>query len=338
MKNQLAKKSLMVFLLLALLLNKAWSQRLTGAGATFPFPVYSKWFIEYSSAHPGVKIRYEAIGSGEGIRRVTVGLVDFGASDAPLTDYQLAAARIKVTEIPALIGAVVPIFNLPGVENLRLSGDVLAAIYLGKISKWSDPRIVQDNPGVPLPDQKIIVVHRSETSGTSYIFTDFLSKVSRDWARGPGMSTSPSWPTGSGAIGNLGVARLVGRLPGALGYVEMAYALQNGITFGEVRNPAGHWIKASIASIGEAAAGIKEHTPEFRVSIVNAPGDNAYPISSFSWFLVPNHSLGVAKSKLIRDLLDWILTSGQSEASALAYAPLPKPVVAEVLRTVSSLR
>ena len=212
---------------------------MTGAGATFPYPIYSKWFSEYSAAHPGVQINYQSIGSGGGIRQVTSGTVDFGASDMPMTDEQLAASKIKLIHIPTVLGAVVPVFNVPGVSDLKFSAEVLADIYLGKITNWNDARIAKDNPGVHLPDQKIIVVHRSDGSGTSFIWTDYLCKVSKDWADGPGKGTSPSWPVGVGGKGNEGVAGLVRQLPGAIGYVELIYALQNNISFGAVKNAAG---------------------------------------------------------------------------------------------------
>jgi phosphate transport system substrate-binding protein len=323
---------------LMLAMSTAQAQKLTGAGATFPYPIYSKWFIEYSAAHPGVEINYQSIGSGGGIRQVTAGLVDFGATDGPATDEQLASSKTKLIHIPTVLGAVVPIFNVPGVSDIKFSSDVLADIFLGKISTWSDPRIAKDNPGVKLPDQKIIVVHRSDGSGTSYIFTDYLSKVSKEWANGPGKGTSPSWPVGVGGKGNEGVAGLVRQLPGALGYVELIYALQNKISYGAVKNPAGTWVKASIAGVTEAAASVKQLPADYRVSITNAPGKEAYPISSFTWLLVPLKSPDAAKGKVIKDLLSWIVNSGESEVSALSYAPLPKSVAAKVLKTVYSLQ
>jgi len=324
--------------MLILALSTAQAQKLTGAGATFPYPIYSKWFSEYSAAHPGVQINYQSIGSGGGIRQVTAGLVDFGATDGPATDEQLAGSKTKLIHIPTVMGAVVPIFNVPGVGDIKFSSEVLADIFLGKINVWDDARIVKDNPGVKLPNQKIIVVHRSDGSGTSYIFTDYLSKVSKEWANGPGKGTSPSWPVGVGGKGNEGVAGLVRQLPGALGYVELIYALQNKISFGEVKNPSGTWVKASIEGVTEAAASIKVLPADYRVSITNAPGKEAYPISSFTWILVPLKSPDAAKGKVIKDLLSWIVTSGEGEVSALSYAPLPKSVAAKVLKTVYSLQ
>jgi len=324
--------------LLVLALSTAQAQKLTGAGATFPYPIYSKWFSEYSAAHPGVQINYQSIGSGGGIRQVTAGLVDFGATDGPATDEQLAASKTKLIHIPTVLGAVVPVFNVPGVNDIRFSSDVLADIFLGKISNWNDGRLAKDNPGVKLPDQKIIVVHRSDGSGTSYIFTDYLSKVSKEWANGPGKGTSPSWPVGVGGKGNEGVAGLVRQLPGALGYVELIYALQNKIDYGEVKNPAGNFVKASISGVTEAAASVKVLPADYRVSITNAPGATAYPISSFTWLLVPLNSPDAAKGKVIKDLLSWIVTSGESEVETLSYAPLPKNVADKVLKTVYSLQ
>jgi phosphate transport system substrate-binding protein len=332
------KKTLMLAALLLSALGAGQAQKLTGAGATFPNPIYSKWFSEYSAAHPGVEINYQSIGSGGGIRQVTAGLVDFGATDGPATDEQLASSKTKLVHIPTVMGAVVPIFNLPGVSEAKFSPDVLADIFLGKITMWNDGRIAKDNPGVTLPAQKIIVVHRSDGSGTTYIFTDYLSKISQDWAGGPGKGASPSWPVGVGGKGNEGVAGLVRQLPGALGYVELIYALQNKIAFGAVKNAAGNFEKASIDGVTEAAASIKQLPADYRVSITNAPGANAYPISSFTWLLVPLNSPDPAKGKVIKDLLSWIINSGESEVSALSYAPLPKSVAAKVLQTVYSLK
>jgi phosphate transport system substrate-binding protein len=332
------KKFWVAVALLILGVSTAQAQKLTGAGATFPYPIYSKWFSEYSAAHPGVEVNYQSIGSGGGIRQVSAGLVDFGATDGPMTDEQLSQSKVKLIHIPTVLGAVVPIFNVPGVGDIKFSGDVLADIFLGKILFWNDGRIVKDNPGVKLPNQKIIVVHRSDGSGTTYIWTDYLSKVASEWANGPGKGTSPSWPTGVGGKGNEGVAGLVREMPGAIGYVELVYALQNKISFGEVKNAAGNWEKASIAGVTEAAASIKQLPADYRVSITNAPGKDAYPISSFTWLLIPVKSTDPAKGKVIKDMLSWIINSGESEVSALSYAPLPKSVAEKVLMTVYSLQ
>jgi phosphate transport system substrate-binding protein len=332
------KKTLVVLGLLIFAVSAAQAQKLTGAGATFPEPIYAKWFSEYSAAHPGVEINYQAIGSGGGVRQMTSGLVDFGASDMPVADEQLAASKVKLVHIPTVLGAVVPSFNVPGVSEIKFSPDVLADIYLGKITNWNDARIAKDNAGVSLPNLKIIVVHRSDGSGTTYIFTDYLSKVSPEWANGPGKGSSPAWPVGVGGKGNPGVAGLVRQLPGAIGYVELLYALQNHITYGEIKNAAGNWEKASIEGVTEAAASIKQMPGDYRVSITNAPGKDAYPISSFTYLLVPIKFPDQAKGKVIKDLLSWIITSGESEAPALSYAPLPKNVAEKVLKTVYSLQ
>ncbi len=332
------KKTLFAVGLFVLALSAAQAQKLTGAGATFPYPIYSKWFTEYSNAHSGVEVNYASIGSGGGIAQVTKGLVDFGASDMPMTDAMLAASSVKLVHLPTVLGAVVPVFNVPGVTDLRFSPDVLADIYLGKITSWNDARIAKDNPGVKLPDQKIIVVHRSDGSGTSFIWTDYLSKVSKTWAEGPGKGTSPSWPVGVGGKGNEGVAGLVRQLPGAIGYVELIYALQNNIQFGSIRNAAGNWVKASIAGVTEAAGSIKSMPSDFRVSITNAPGATAYPISSFTYLLIPESAGKPANRAVLKDMLSWILKSGESEVSALSYAPLPQNLVDAELKVVYSLK
>ncbi|GGH09563.1 phosphate ABC transporter substrate-binding protein PstS [Silvibacterium dinghuense] len=325
--------------LMASMASSGLAQKLNGAGATFPNPIYSKWFIEYSNAHPGVQINYQAIGSGGGIRQVTAGTVDFGASDGPMSDAQLSESKIKIVHIPTVLGAVVPIYNLPGVNTeLRFAPDVLADIYLGKISNWDDARIAKDNPGVKLPNLAINVVHRSDGSGTTYIFTDYLSKVSSDWQSSVGRNTAVSWPKGIGAKGNEAVAGMVRQLPGTIGYVELIYALQNKISFGYVRNPAGTWVKGSVEGVTEAAASVKSMPADYRVSITNAPGKTAYPISSFTWLLIPNPAPDGAKGKVIKDFLNWMLDHGESEVSALYYAPLPPSVAAKVKATVSQLK
>ncbi len=332
------KKTLLTAGLLVLAMSGAQAQKLTAAGATFPYPIYSKWFSEYSTAHPGVEVNYASIGSGGGIAQVTKGLVDFGASDMPMTDDMLSTSPVKLIHIPTVLGAVVPVFNVPGVKDLRFSPDVLADIYLGKISNWNDGRIAKDNPGAKMPDQKIIVVHRSDGSGTSFIWTDYLSKVSKDWANGPGKGSSPSWPVGVGGKGNEGVAGLVRQLPGAIGYVELIYALQNHMTFGAVQNAAGNFITASIAGVTEAAASVKQMPADYRVSITNAPGANAYPISSFTYLLIPVKGTNQTNRTVLKDLLSWILKSGEGQVSALSYAPLPDALVEKELKTVYSLQ
>jgi phosphate transport system substrate-binding protein len=254
-----------------------------------------------------------------------------------MSDEQLAAAKMKIQHIPTVMGAVVPIFNLPGINNLRLSPDVLADIFLGKITNWSDPRLVKDNPGIKLPNQGIVVVCRSDGSGTSYIFTDYLSKISRDWANGPGKGTSPNWPKGMRAKGNEGVAGFVRQMPGAVGYVELIYALQNKIQYASLRNSAGIWVSASIAGVTAAAASLKSMPADYRISITNASGKDAYPISSFTWLLIPNPAKNPTNGKVIVNFLHWMLDH-ENEASALYYAPLPPSVAAEVRATVATLQ
>jgi len=332
------KKTVFAVGLLALTLSSAQAQKLTGAGATFPGPIYSKWFTEYSAAHSGVEVNYQQIGSGGGIRQVTAGLVDFGASDMPMTDDMLASSKVKLIHLPTVLGAVVPVYNVPGATDLRFSGDVLADIFLGKISNWNDARIGKDNPDVKLPDQKIIVVHRSDGSGTSFIWTDYLSKVSSEWSGGPGKGTSPSWPVGVGGKGNEGVAGLVRQMPGAIGYVELIYALQNHIAFGSVKNAAGNWVKASIDGVTEAAASLKSMPADYRVSITNAPGATAYPISSFTYLLIPVSGTNAENRKVLKDLLSWIVKSGEGEVSALSYAPLPEALAQKELNTIYALK
>jgi phosphate transport system substrate-binding protein len=315
----------------------ASAQKLNGAGATFPYPIYSKWFSEYSASH-GIQINYQPVGSGGGIRQVIAGTVDFGASDGPMADEQIAASKVKIQHIPTVLGAVVPVYNLPGVgAALKFSPDVLADIYLGKITNWNDARVAKDNPGVNLPNSEIFIVHRSDGSGTSYIFTDYLSKVSADWKGGPGKGVSVSWPRGIGAKGNEGVAGMVRQTPGALGYVELIYAVQNKIETGLVRNAGGVFMKATIESVTAAAANSKQMPSDYRVSVTNAPGKDAYPISSFTWLLIPNPAPDSAKGKIIKDFLTWMLDH-ESEVTTLNYAPLPPAVVTRVKATISQLK
>jgi phosphate transport system substrate-binding protein len=325
---------------LALVVAGANAQNINGAGATFPYPIYSKWFSEYSQLHPNVKINYQSIGSGGGIRQVTEGTVDFGATDGPMTDEQINGAKIKVMHIPTVLGAVVPVYNIPGVnKDLNFSSDVIADIYLGKISKWSDPRIAKDNPGVSLPDKSILPVYRSDGSGTTYIFTDFLSKVSQDWNSRVGKATSVKWPTGIGQKGNEGVAGMVRQSPYSFGYVELIYAEQNKMSFGAVRNASGKFLKATTGGVTAAAAAAAKSMPaDYRVSITNAPGAESYPISSFTWLLIPVHSTDPAKAKALADFLGWMLDHGEDEAAAMTYAPLPKPVQAMVRKSIANVK
>jgi len=316
-----------VFALLLLVLPAAAQTKLNGAGATFPYPIYSKWFNQYHQEHPEIEINYQSIGSGGGIRQVTAGTVDFGASDGPMSDQQLADAKVKIIHLPTVLGAVVPAYNIPGFKGeLKFTPEVIAGIYLGKITSWNDPAIAKANPGVSLPNQNIIVVHRSDGSGTTYIFTDYLSKVSNEWRDGVGKSTSVKWPTGLGAKGNEGVAGMVRQMEGAFGYVELIYALQNNITFGSVKNAAGSFLKASLDSTTAAAASMKTMPADFRVSITNAPGKDSYPIASFTWLLVPADWKDKAKEKVIVGFLNWMLERGQTMTTDLNYAPLPDAV------------
>lgn len=314
-------------------------ENLNGAGATFPYPIYSKWFNEYHKAHPDVQINYQSIGSGGGIKQLQSKTVDFGASDGPMSDEQLQATPFKVLHIPTVLGAVVPTYNIPGVSSeLKFTGDVLADIFLGNIKKWNDGRIAKANSGVKLPDTDIIVVHRSDGSGTSYIFTDFLSKVSDTWKTKVGKNTAVNWPVGLGAKGNEGVAGQVKQTEGAIGYVELIYALQNNMSYGSVQNAAGQFVKASLDSVTAAAASVKEMPDDFRVSITNAPGKAAYPISSFTWLLVPTNWSDKTKEKTFVDFLNWMISGGQGMTTALNYAPLPKPVVEKIKARIKDIK
>ena len=319
--------------------SSGFAQKLNGAGATFPNPIYSKWFSEYHSQNPGVEINYQPIGSGGGIRQVTAGTVDFGAADVPMTNEQLAASKIKIVHIPTVLGAVVPIYNLQGVsQELRFAPDVLADIYLGKITNWNDGRIAKDNPGAKLPNQEIIVIHRSDGSGTTFIFTDYLSKVSSEWKSSVGASSAVPWPKGLGGKGNEAIAGLVRQMPGAIGYVELIYSMQNKIPFGYVKNSAGAWVKGSIEGVTAAAASVKSMPADYRVSITNAPGKDAYPISSFTWLLIPNPPQDATKGHVLKQFLEWMLEHGESEAGSLYYAPLPDSVQAKVKASIAQMK
>jgi len=331
----------MVLLLVCVLLAMpvVGQTTLSGAGATFPNPIYSKWFSEYHKLHPEVEINYQSIGSGGGIRQVTTGTVDFGASDMPMTDKQLQEAKTKILNIPTVLGADVPAYNIPGVTGeLKFTPDALAGIFLGKISKWNDKAIASVNPGVSLPNQDIIVVHRSDGSGTTFIFTDYLSKISSEWKNQVGADTSVKWPMGLGGKGNEGVAGMIRQLSGAIGYVELIYAVQNKITYGSVRNSSGAFVKASLESVTAAAASAPKMPDDFRVSITNAPGKDAYPISSFTWLLIPAQSKDPAKGKILADFLNWMVTDGQKMTSDLSYAPLPENVAAKVKETIKQVK
>ena len=326
-------------LCVALALPAVGQTTLNGAGATFPYPMYSKWFSEYHKAHPDIEINYQSIGSGGGIRQVLAGTVDFGASDGPMTDEQLSQYKNgKLFHIPTVMGAVVPAYNVPGVTaELKFSPDALAGIFLGKITTWNDPAIAKENPGVNLPSDPIIVLHRSDGSGTTYIFTDYLSKVSSDWASGVGKNTSVKWPVGLGGKGNEGVAGMIRQMKGGIGYIELIYAVQNGIQYGVVRNASGNYIKASLASVTAAAASVPKMPADFRVSITNAPGKDAYPISSFTWLLIPAQSKDAAKGKILNGFLNWMLDDGEKMTADLTYAPLPDSVISKVRETVKQV-
>ncbi len=313
---------------------------LNGAGATFPYPVYSKWFSEYHKVHSEVQINYQSIGSGGGIRQVTAGTVDFGASDMPMTDKQLQDAKgLNILNIPTVLGADVPAYNVPGVTGeLKFTPEALSGIFLGKISKWNDKALTSANPGVNLPDKDIIVVHRSDGSGTTFIWTDYLSKISPEWKSQVGSDTSVKWPLGMGGKGNEGVAGMIRQLSGAIGYVELIYAVQNNIPYGSVRNSAGNFVKASLEGVTAAAASAPKMPADFRVSITNAPGKDAYPISSFTWLLIPAQSKDAAKGKILADFLNWMVTDGQKMTSALAYAPLPDNVAAKVKDAIKQVK
>jgi phosphate transport system substrate-binding protein len=318
----------------------ASAQSLNGAGATFPNPIYQKWFTQYSSSHSGVQLNYQSLGSGAGIRQVIAGTVDFGASDGPMTDEQLSQCRGKVLHIPTVLGAVVPAYNIPGVkQELKFTPEILSGIFLGKISNWSDPAIAKVNPGVKFPAQAIVVVHRSDGSGTTYIFTDYLSKISPEWNSSVGKGTSVKWPVGLGGKGNEGVAGTVRQIEGSIGYVELIYAVQNNISYGVVRNKSGNFVKASLESTTAAAAAAAAKMPaDYRVSITNPDGKNAYPIASFTWLLIPQQSKDANKGKVLHDFLQWMLRDGESEASTLTYAPLPKEVVQKLQATINTVR
>jgi phosphate transport system substrate-binding protein len=307
----------------------AQNAQINGAGATFPFVIYSKWFDEYNKLHPNVRINYQSQGSGAGIRQVTAQTVFFGATDGPMTDEQLLAAPGKILHFPTVLGAVVPVYNIPNVNaELKFTGQVLADIFLGKITKWNDPAIVKLNAGVNLPATDITVVHRSDGSGTTYIWVDYLAKLSPEWKSKVGVGTSPNWPTGIGGKGNEGVAGLVRQTPGSLGYVELIYALQTKISYGLVQNMAGEFVKGSVESVTLAAASAAGKMPaDFRVSITNAPGKGVYPISSFTWLLLYENPKDKATSKIMVDFMKWALTDGQKFAAPLGYAPLPEEVV-----------
>jgi phosphate transport system substrate-binding protein len=316
---------------------------INGGGATFPYPMYSKWFNDYK-AKKGVQINYQSKGSGFGVAQITAGTVDFGASDYALTDDQLKEFQSKrgmgVLEFPTVLGAAVPAYNIPGVAaTLNFTPEALAGIYLGKITKWNDPELVKPNPSANLPNKDIVVVHRGEGSGTTFIWVDYLSKVSKEWETKVGRGGSVNWPVGLAGQGNEGVAGQVKQTPYSLGYIELTYAIQNKMPFGNVKNAAGEFLQASLASVTAAAAVTAKDMPEdFRVSITNAPGKGVYPISSYTWLLVPEKIADPAKKKVITDFLSWMLKDGQTMTEALSFAQLPKEVVAKEVKAIAKIK
>ncbi len=340
MESTVSKRSL-VLLAAMLVAGAASAQDLNGAGATFPFPIYSKWFSDYATS-TGVKINYQSIGSGGGINQFTAGTVDFGASDAPMSDGEMAKLPSPAFHFPTVLGAVVITYNLPTVSStLKFTGPVIAEIFSGKITKWNDTRIASLNKGVNLPNTDILVVHRSDGSGTTYIFSDYLTNVSADWKTAPGTGKELAWPVGLGGKGNEGVAGLVKQTPGAIGYVEIAYANQNHMPAAELQNASGEWVKATIESVTEAAAGAVSKLPEnsdYRISIVNAPGKKSYPISSFTWLLVYKTQHDATKGKKLVAFLKWYLHDGEKETSKLDYAPLPSVLVKRLDKQVAEIK
>ena len=334
------KKLIAVIALAICSVASAQRIQINGAGATFPNPIYSKWFSEYNKMHPNVEINYQSIGSGGGIRQLSAGTVFFGASDGPMTNDQIYAAGFPVLHLPTVLGGVVPVYNIPGFDGeLHFTGPVLADIFLGKITRWNDPAIKNLNPNANLPGADITVVHRSDGSGTSYIWCDYLSKVSAEYRRTVGVATSVNWPVGVGGKGNEGVAGLVKQTPGAIGYVELIYALQNKIDYGAVQNQAGQFVRASTETVSNAAAGAAKSMPsDFRVSITNAPGRDVYPISSFTWLLFNERPSDKVRARTMVDFTKWALTEGQKYTAELGYAPLPKEVVALEMKALNRIK
>jgi phosphate transport system substrate-binding protein len=321
----------------------AGAQQITGAGATFPMPIYQKWFQEYAKAHPSVQINYGGGGSGAGISQLTNGTVDFGASDMPMKDAQIAAMKVKPLHFPTVLGAVVLTYNIPGVSaELKFTPETISGIFLGTIKKWNDPKLAKENPGIKFPGDEIIPIHRSDSSGTTFVFTDYLSKVSPEFKSKVGADTKVSWPVeGLNGQGNPGVAGLVKQTPSSIGYVELIYALQNKMSYGLVKNAAGTWVKPTLETVTEAAAAAAKDMPaDFRVSITNAPGKNAYPISTFTWLLIPSEFADAAKGRAITDFLQWMLATGENgkDITDLAYAPLPKAVIAKEQNQIAMIK
>ncbi len=334
------KNAFWTILLAAATTTAVPAETINAAGATFPAPIYQKWFEEFHKMHSDIEINYQSIGSGGGIRQLTEGTVDFGASDMPMTDEQMSKiTKYKVLHFPTVLGGVVPTYNIPGVSaDLKFSGETLAGIYLGNVKKWNDAALKKDNPGVNLPNEDITVVHRSDGSGTTFVWTDYLSKISPEWKSKVGANTSVHWPVGLGGKGNEGVAGLVKQTPSSIGYVELIYAVQNKMGYGSVKNSAGNFVKADFNTVSEAAAGAAKDLPaDFRVSITNAPGKNAYPISTFTWLLIPAKIDGATKTA-ITEFLQWMMTAGQGDAQAMSYAPLPKSVIAKEQKQIALIK
>jgi phosphate transport system substrate-binding protein len=332
-------KSTILGLTIALGLSVSASAQMmiNGAGATFPYPIYSKWFDEYAKVDPSVRFNYQSIGSGGGQKQILSQTVDFGASDGPMSDDNLAKAPGKILHIPTVAGAVVITYNLPSNPALKLDGDTIAGMYLGEIKKWNDPKLTALNPGVKLPDQDIVVVHRSDGSGTTFIFTDYLSKVSSEWKSKAGNNTSVNWPTGIGGKGNEGVSGQVKQTPGAVGYVELIYAKQNKMPYADVKNSAAEFVKATPESV-TAALATADIPDDFRFSMTNAPGKDAYPISGATWLLVYEQQKDPAKGKKLVAFLKWALTDGEKMATALDYAPLPDALRERVLKRIQEIK
>jgi phosphate transport system substrate-binding protein len=336
-----------LFLVVLCLAGIVWADSalsINGAGATFPYPMYSKWFDEYHKKNANIQINYQSIGSGGGIKQVTEGTVDFGATDGPMNDEQIKAYQDKhgsgILHFPTVMGAVVPTYNVPGVAtDLNFTPEALAGIFLGKVTKWNDPLIAGANKGVSLPANDIVVVHRADGSGTSYCWTDYLSKVSDEWKQKVGKGTSVNWPVGLGGKGNEGVTGTVKNTPNSIGYVELIYAESNKIPYGSVKNSAGSFVKASLAAVSAAAAGAAKDMPEdFRVSITDAPGKTSYPISTFTWLLIPAKFSDAAKRDAIKGFVKWALADGQNYAESLSYAKLPKEVVTKELKAIDKIQ
>jgi phosphate transport system substrate-binding protein len=313
---------------------------LNSAGATFPYPIYSKWFNDYHQEHPDIQINYQSIGSGGGIRQLQSGTVDFGASDMPLNDQLLGQFKDKILQFPTVLGAVVPTYNIPGVSAiLKFTPKALADIYLGKVTKWNDPEIASANAGVNLPANDIVVIHRSDGSGTTFVWTDYLSKISPEWKEKVGSNTSVNWPVGLGGKGNEGVAGLAEQTPNAIGYVELIYALQNHMSYGLVQNSAGKFVRASLATVSDAAAGAAaKMKSDIRISITDAPGPDTYPICSFTYLLIPETIPDATKRDTIKTFLHWMLTTGQDSVEALNYARLPKAVIAIEMKQLNEIK